>query len=478
VVVVKMGVNTVYNMADFESALRGAGRRLVVVDFYADWCGPCRAIAPRMQALSDKYAGSCVFLKVNVDEARDIATHCAVRAMPTFHFYLNQRKVDDFAGADPSRLENTISRLAPSSKDISFSGEGQRLGGSSTASAAPVIDWGNVKVPTTSTSSASQQQKPTGDDAVNGSGTANGEKSSGAAQEVVAVAVEEEGAASASPQKRVAVDEGKKGQLMEMGFSEVRAVKALVRTRENGSVEAAAEWIFEHMDDADIDEAVPQDELDAAAAAVPGTGGGAASTLTQEEQRAKALELLEKARVKRAEEEKAREAERERNRIKSGKEVSAAKAKYDEEQRRRDIAARKKEKADALAEKQRLRELLKQDQEARKLKFAPKAAPVEAQPAVVSAPGNGGAPASGGKSSSAGTIELRFPDGSRAQSRFEASQTVGDVFDFVQQERGEFGSGVELVSSYPRRVFRASDCATALSETALLPRGALNVRRA
>jgi len=455
-----MVVEAVNEMAGFESALRGAGERLVVVDFYADWCGPCRAIAPKVHALSEQHARSCVFLKVNVDVARDVAAHCAVRAMPTFHFYLRGSKVDDFAGADPNRLEATIARFAPNSKELAFSGSGQRLGGSETK--APVIQWGSASASASANASASAKAAPSAAETV-------AQKVEAAVSSVEEAVLSAEAPASSAnggeePKRVAAVDDAKKAQLMEMGFSELRAVKALVRTRENGSVEAAAEWIFEHMDDADIDEPLAESELQQK------------PTMTQEEQRAKALELLEKARVKRVEEEKAREVEREKNRIKSGKEVAAAKAKYDEEQRRRDIAARKKEKADALAEKQRLRDLLKQDQEARRLKFAPRAAPVDAETAVVATPGANSAasaPASG-----QGTIQLRLPDGGRLEGHFDATQTVGDVLEYMFHERPDLGAAttLELVSTYPRRVFRASDRGVVLAETALLPRGALTVR--
>ncbi|KAG6041697.1 hypothetical protein E4U41_002780 [Claviceps citrina] len=61
----------------------------VVVDFYADWCPPCRAIAPVFSKLADAHArkGRIAFAKVNVDRVQDIAARYGVSAMPTFMFF-------------------------------------------------------------------------------------------------------------------------------------------------------------------------------------------------------------------------------------------------------------------------------------------------------------------------------------------------------------------------------------------------------
>ena len=61
----------------------------VVVDFYADWCPPCRAIAPIFSELADKYssAGRLAFVKVNVDHVNDVAGRYGVSAMPTFLWF-------------------------------------------------------------------------------------------------------------------------------------------------------------------------------------------------------------------------------------------------------------------------------------------------------------------------------------------------------------------------------------------------------
>nr|ACO08331.1 Thioredoxin [Oncorhynchus mykiss] len=96
----------------FFSALKEAGDKLVVVGFTASWCGPCKNIAPFFKGLSEKPENkNVVFLKVDVDEAADVAKHCDIKCMPTFHFYKNEKKVDDFSGSNEAKLEEKVNTL-------------------------------------------------------------------------------------------------------------------------------------------------------------------------------------------------------------------------------------------------------------------------------------------------------------------------------------------------------------------------------
>lgn len=82
--------------------------KLVVVDFYADWCAPCRQIGPFVEALSGKYSGQVAFARVNVDNCRDVASHYAVNAMPSFVYIQNGEEVYRVVGADPRGIEGKI----------------------------------------------------------------------------------------------------------------------------------------------------------------------------------------------------------------------------------------------------------------------------------------------------------------------------------------------------------------------------------
>lgn len=82
-------VYKIANAAEFDALLSSA--KHVVVDFYADWCPPCRAIAPHFSELADKHSsdGQLAFAKVNVDHVDNIASRFGVSAMPTFLFFEN-----------------------------------------------------------------------------------------------------------------------------------------------------------------------------------------------------------------------------------------------------------------------------------------------------------------------------------------------------------------------------------------------------
>jgi len=84
--------------------------RLMVVDFFATWCGPCSAIAPVFAELSVKYASGADFLKVNFDELKELAVASGVTALPTFILYRSGVKVAELAGANAVKLEQLIKK--------------------------------------------------------------------------------------------------------------------------------------------------------------------------------------------------------------------------------------------------------------------------------------------------------------------------------------------------------------------------------
>ena len=66
--------------ADFRAAMEE--KRTLVVDFYADWCGPCRMLAPVMEGLSDEYEGKVEFVKIDVDDNPDLAREYSIMSIP------------------------------------------------------------------------------------------------------------------------------------------------------------------------------------------------------------------------------------------------------------------------------------------------------------------------------------------------------------------------------------------------------------
>lgn len=70
----------------------------VVVDFYAPWCGPCKAMAPMLENLAQEYGGKAKFLKVNVDEAPGLANRFNIRGVPTLIFFKNGDRQNQLVG--------------------------------------------------------------------------------------------------------------------------------------------------------------------------------------------------------------------------------------------------------------------------------------------------------------------------------------------------------------------------------------------
>jgi thioredoxin 1 len=85
--------------ADFDAQVKG--QPLVVVDFWAEWCGPCRAIAPALEELAAEYDGRVAVGKVNVDENRQVAAKFGIRSIPTLLFFKDGSRVDQLIGGHP-----------------------------------------------------------------------------------------------------------------------------------------------------------------------------------------------------------------------------------------------------------------------------------------------------------------------------------------------------------------------------------------
>ncbi len=74
---------------------------LVMVDFWATWCGPCKIIAPVVEELAREYAGKVDFAKVNTDEHPDLASKFNIRGIPTLIFFKGGNVLDQVVGAVP-----------------------------------------------------------------------------------------------------------------------------------------------------------------------------------------------------------------------------------------------------------------------------------------------------------------------------------------------------------------------------------------
>lgn len=85
----------------------------VLVDFYADWCGPCQMIAPIVDELSGEYEGKVKIVKLNVDESQDIAMQYGVMSIPTLIMFKGGQEAKRLQGALPkSTLKGELDALA------------------------------------------------------------------------------------------------------------------------------------------------------------------------------------------------------------------------------------------------------------------------------------------------------------------------------------------------------------------------------
>lgn len=328
-------VKVINSLSDFQKEIQGPG--LVVVDFYADWCGPCKMIAPVLEQLSQKYQ-MVKFLKVNVDNSQDIAQLCRVQAMPTFIFYKGAIVVDTLKGANAGTLEAKINqhkvevdpfagqgfKLTPAG-----SGAGLEAGMSSREARLKAFGHFDAKKPggtesapalDNSSSKGTSISKMIVDDEddealaqaiaasmASESKTINVEASLSETVSATNRSADEEG--GKDDMVPVPVNQGILSELIEMGFSDVRSRKAIIHGKD---LEGALAWLDAHQDDPDIDQPYLVRREDAENEAKR------SQPLTEEEKAKKILEYQEKVKRLRAEreaKEKEENIKREKDRI-------------------------------------------------------------------------------------------------------------------------------------------------------------------
>ena len=90
------------NKENFQSTLQN--NEVVLVDFYADWCGPCQALAPSLEKLAKEFEGKATVAKVNVDKNQALSMEYGVRSIPALFYFKNGKLVGKQGGNQPYQI--------------------------------------------------------------------------------------------------------------------------------------------------------------------------------------------------------------------------------------------------------------------------------------------------------------------------------------------------------------------------------------
>lgn len=429
-------IKQIHQNGQLQAELKNSGSKLSVVYFTASWCGPCKMIAPIFSSLADKYT-EVVFIKIDVDECRETAQLHGIRAMPTFQFFKSESKLEEFSGADPNKLEQTILKYKTSSNS-SFSG-GYVLG----------------KKESNEPLSPSYENK-----------IASEEKISSTPKEISSQPTDSSG---------TDVNQVLLTNLIEMGFPKEKAIKALKATGDS-SIQLAIDWCFTHLDDLEgntLGGSAPPPKPDRSQNSDENMDTDIKpeqpkKELTPEEiqqQRLLIQERIKKAKEEREKQEVERDINLEKSRRTQGKEAQSALQKWKESQAEREAMLKKKEKEEERRAKAKIREKIAQD----KAERAGKKQDVSHE----SIQTNQEAPNLPRKEYDEALIQIRLPDGNTFKATFKPNDPIRAVHSHIAFLTGN--ENFSLMTTFPKKIYspRDSSIDTTLAEAELVPRGTL-----
>jgi len=103
---------------NFQQLMEASFEVPVLVDFWADWCQPCKVLMPVLAALAEEYAGKFLLGKVNTEQEQELASHFGIRSIPTVKLFRNGQPVDEFMGALPDKaVREFLGRHLPRESD-------------------------------------------------------------------------------------------------------------------------------------------------------------------------------------------------------------------------------------------------------------------------------------------------------------------------------------------------------------------------
>lgn len=103
-------VHQIKSKTELETKFSEAGDKLVVVDFFATWCGPCKRIAPFLEKIAEEKKDKLVMLKVDVDEVEELIGEYSIEVMPTFVFKRKGELVETLVGSNEDKLKELIEK--------------------------------------------------------------------------------------------------------------------------------------------------------------------------------------------------------------------------------------------------------------------------------------------------------------------------------------------------------------------------------
>ncbi|MGI9627229.1 MAG: thioredoxin [Longimicrobiales bacterium] len=101
---------------DFEATVLGSSAP-VLVDFFAEWCGPCKVLAPMLDEIANQNVGRLVVAKVDTDQAQKVAAEYEIRGVPTVVLFRDGVEVDRSVGIEPQRLAEMVEAVSEGFSD-------------------------------------------------------------------------------------------------------------------------------------------------------------------------------------------------------------------------------------------------------------------------------------------------------------------------------------------------------------------------